>query len=434
MRAFSYSLLAAFLVALTASCPSLSGADWPQWRGPARSGVSKETGLLGKWPKGGPKLAWAFKSAGQGYGSAAVVGGATYVMGCRDGDEYVLALDAKGKEKWATKIAKVFDFEGNSWSRGPNATPTVAGDLVFALGSQGELVAVQKADGALVWRKNLPKDLAAEVNPVGGGPEKMGWGYSWSPLVDGDKLICVPGGPKGLFAALATKTGKVLWRSEGVKDQATYSAPVVTEAGGVRQYLHVVQNGVVSVSAKDGSLLWRHKRAGDYGDVVCPTPICQGDLVYVSVGYSGGALLFKLAPDGKKVKAKLVYEKREIGNKQGGVVLMGKHLYGYDEERAWVCQDLATGTLKWGGEEPPPGELKTGAIAGADGKVYVLTETGTVGMFAADPTAYKELGRFELPQLSKQRKRSGKVWAHPVVADGKLYLRDQELLYCYEIK
>jgi outer membrane protein assembly factor BamB len=414
-------------------CLAVMAADWPQWRGPDRSGISNEKGLLKAWPKGGPKLVWSYKNAGQGYGSFAVVGGTLYTMGCRDQDEFVIALDARGKEKWATKIAKVFDFEGNSWSRGPNATPTVAGDLVFALGSQGELVAVKKADGAVAWRKNLPKDLGAEVNPVGGGPEKMGWGYSWSPLVDGNKLICVPGGPKGLFAALDTKTGDVLWRSKDVPDQATYSSPLVTKAGGVKQYIHVVQNGVVGVSAEDGSLLWRHKR-DDYPDVVCPTPICQGDHVYVSVGYGGGCVLFKLAGAGKKVKATVVYEKRSIGNRQGGVVLLDKHLYGYDDDRAWACQEFATGKLKWGEGPPAAGALKAGAIAAADGKIYVLEETGGVGMFAASPAAPKELGRFQLPALSKMRKPSGKVWAHPVVADGKLYLRDQELIYCYEIK
>jgi outer membrane protein assembly factor BamB len=420
-------------VALVGVVPS-SGADWPGWGGPDRTNVSKEKGLLAKWPKDGPKLAWTFKKAGQGYSSFAVVGGVLYTMGCRDQDEYVIAIDDKGKEKWATKIAKVFDFKGNQWSRGPNGAPSVAGDLVFALGSQGELVALKKADGTVAWRKNLPKELAAEVNPVGGGPAKMGWGYSWSPLVDGERLICVPGGPKGLFAALEAKSGKVLWRSTDVPDQATYSSPVVTTVGGVRQYVQVVQDGAVGVSAKDGALLWRYKRAGDYDDVVCPTPICHGDHVYVSVGYNGGGVLLKLAPDGKKFKASPVYEEREIGNKQGGVVRIGKHVYGYNEDRAWVCQELATGKVKWGNKRPPRTALKAGAITAADNKIFIQEDTGVVGMIAASPKGYEELGRFKLPEESNLRKPSGKVWTYPVVADGKLYLRDQEYIFCYEVK
>ena len=184
-------------------------ADWPQWRGPDRGGVSAETGLLKQWPKGGPELAWSFENAGTGYGSFAVVGGRAYVLGARPVDapgakrtEELIALDENGHEHWKADIGPMYDFEGNQWSGGPNSTPTVDGDLIFALGSQGILVCVKAADGTEVWRKDLPKDMCGEISSGGFGPEKMGWGFSWSPLVDGDKLICTPGGPKGLFAAV----------------------------------------------------------------------------------------------------------------------------------------------------------------------------------------------------------------------------------------
>src|SRR5579871_5509687 len=185
-------LVALLLGVLGALAVNLTrGSDWPQWRGINRDAHSKETGLLTKWPKEGPQLVWTFDKAGSGYGSPVVVGGKLYCMGCRGNDEYVFVLDDKGKELWSVKIAPVYDFEGNNWSRGPNATPTVDGDLLFALGSQGELVCVDKS-GKEQWRKSMAKDFGGVVNPIGGG--EGGWGYCWSPLVDGEQVICVPGG------------------------------------------------------------------------------------------------------------------------------------------------------------------------------------------------------------------------------------------------
>jgi outer membrane protein assembly factor BamB len=278
-------------------------------------------------------------------------------------------------------------------------------------------------------------ELAGEVNPVGGNPrDLLAWGFDWSPLVDGDKLICVPGGPGGLFAALDKKSGKVLWRSKGLTDRCTYSSPVLSEAGGVRQYVYVTQDGPLGVSAADGKLLWRNKRAEPYPDVVCPPPICQGDLVYVSVGYGAGAELLKIKGSGAKLEAEVVYAEREIGNKQGGVVLLGKHVYGFNEERAWVCQEFATGKVTWTSGRGRK-FLKAGSLAAADGKLYIVEETGgVVGMLAASPAGYKELARFKLPQQSDKRQPSGKQWTHPSLSDGKLYVRDQELVFCYQVK
>src|SRR5262245_26086679 len=332
------------LLALFALLP-LSAADWPQWRGPDRSGVSKETGLLKTWPAGGPKLAWQFDKTGLGYSAPAVVGGGVAAMGARGNDEYVIAL-ADGKEKWATKIGPVHDFKTNSWSRGPNATPCVDGELVFALGSQGLLVCVKKADGSEVWRKDCVKQLDADIFPESGGPDNIGWGFCWSPLVDGDNLICVPGGDKGLFAALEKTTGKLRWRSKAVTDTATYSSPIMATIAGVKQYIYPVKTGMVSVSAK-GDLLWRLKRDPEFGDVVAVTPIVHGNLVTLSVGYGGGCEQVKVTAANGKLKAEPVWQKTVIGNRQGGVVLLGKHLYGYHDDRNWACIDFATGELVW---------------------------------------------------------------------------------------
>ena len=415
----------------------LIAADWPGWRGPDRSGVSREKGLLKSWPKDGPNLVWQSDKAGLGYSGLAVVGGTVYTMGARGDDEYLLALDEKGKEKWATKVGPVHDFKSNSWSRGPNCTPQVDGDLVFGLSSKGELICVQKSKGTEVWRLDLPSRLAGEVNPVGGDPKsKLAWGYDWSPLVDGDHLIIAPGGPKGLLAALNKKTGAVVWQSKAVTDQCTYSSPVLATLGGVKQVLYLTQTGLVSVSATDGALLWQHRREDPYSDVVCPTPIVRGDRVYVSVGYggaSGGSEGLKVTARGKKFEVEVVYTKPKVlGNRQGGVVLVGDHVYGYHEEAGWMCQNFTTGEKVWPKKRVK--QIKTGSELAADGRLYVLTDEGTVAMLNASPRGYNLLGEFKLPKESKARKSNGRVWTHPSLSDGKLYLRDQELVFCYQVK
>jgi outer membrane protein assembly factor BamB len=425
-------VLAAAVLAVVSSSRA---DDWPQWRGPRRDAVSKETGLLKTWPKEGPALAWVCENAGTGFTAPAVVGGVVYTMGARGDDELVIALDAKqGKELWATKIGPVWDFKSNVWNRGPDSTPTVDGALLYALGSKGDLVCVETKGGKEVWRKNLPKEMAGEVNNVFGGPdtEKMGWGYTWSPFVDGDKLVCIPGGPEGLFAALDKRTGAVLWRSKQVKDEATYSSPMPSDIGGVQQYVALVQNGLVAVSARDGSLLWEHRRTNKYPDVVCPTPVIHGDFVYATAGSGGGCDLVKVEKADDKFKAAPVYTSKEIASRQGGVVLVNGHVYGSHEDRAWVCQDFATGKVHWESNRRAVG---IGSVVYADGRLYVVGESkGEVAMLEASPDGYKQLGKFTLPKQSALRRPRGKIWTHPVISDGNLYVRDQEFIFCYRIK
>jgi outer membrane protein assembly factor BamB len=424
------------LLALAACLVCLSGAfaaDWPQWRGPDRSGVSKETGLLHSWPKGGPELLWTYKNAGTGFSGPAVVGGNVYIMGAREGTEYLLSLDGQGKEKWAAKIGPLFDFRGNEWSGGPNATPSVDGGLVYGLGSQGILVCARATDGTEVWRKDLPKEMDAAVNPIGGGPKDFGWGFDWSPLVDGEKLVIVPGGPKGLLAALDKKTGKELWRSKDAPEEATYSSPVVLEVGGVRQYVALTQTGAVGVDAHNGDLLWSYRREEPFPDVVIPTPVVQGNRVYTTA-WKADAELLQIEPDGKKFKAKLAWSAKEISNTQGGLVLVDGFVYGYHAVRAWECQDFATGKVRW---ESKRRALGPGSLIAADGLLFCLGQEGDPGdvaLLAAAADKYVQKGRFRLPEGSKLRKPSGRIWTHPVLSDGRLYLRDQELLFCYKVK
>jgi outer membrane protein assembly factor BamB len=415
----------------------LRGADWPQFRGPQRDGVSRETGLLQEWPKGGPKLLWTYDGAGLGYSGPAIVGDRLYFACGRKDAEYLVALDLKGempKELWAAKIGPIFTWKGNSWNIGPNATPTVDGELIFALGGFGDLVCVEAATGKERWRVSLPRDLGGEVNPIGGGAEKptpLGWGYAHAPLVDGDVVVCVPGGKQGLLAGLDKATGKVLWRSKGVTDQASYSSPIVVEVGGVRQYVQAVNRGTLGVSTKDGKLLWRYLREPAYDDVVTATPLFHDNCVFSTVGFQQGCDLVKLMANDGGVKAAMVYSNKEMQSRDGGVVLVGDHVYGYSEKGGWACLDFKTGKPAWTEREA----LGRGSVTGADGRLYCCAEKGgIVVLVEPTPAAWTEKGRLKLPQESKNRPTSGGLWTHPVVANGRLYVRDQELLHCYDVK
>src|SRR5262245_32009670 len=419
--------------------------DWPQFRGPNRDDVSKETGLLKQWPKEGPKPLWTYKNAGVGYSGPAIAGDRLYTMGARGDSEYVFALDLKTakdknvRELWAAKIGPIFRWpRGNNWNEGPSATPTVNGNLVFALSGQGELVCVDTGTGKERWRKNLPRELKGEVNPIGGGlgngvgEPLLGWGYTCSPLVDGQQLVCVPGGPQGMLAALDKEKGDILWQSKELTEQATYASPIVVEIGGVRQYIQMTQAGVAGVAAKDGKLLWQYLRKDPYPDVVIPTPIYHDSQAFITADRAGCDLV-KITQQGGKFKAVKEYANRNMSNAHGGgVVLVDGRLYGHSGARNWVCLDFKPGKLIWSAK----GELGKGSLPYADGYLYCLDEEeGMIALVEATPDKpWHETGRFQLPQASSQRKQAGKVWTHPVVANGRLYLRDQELLFCYDVK
>jgi outer membrane protein assembly factor BamB len=412
-------------------------SDWPQYRGPNRDDVSPETGLLQAWPAGGPPLVWTFATAGVGYSPPAVVGDRVYLTGGRDDKEYLVALDLKTakdgavKEAWAAEIGPTFRWKGNSWSAGPSATPTVDGDAVFALGGNGDLVCVEAATGKERWRKNLPKDLDAQVNPIGGGPKNLGWGFTGSPLVDGDRLVCAPGGPKGTLAALDKRTGAVLWRSAGLTDQAAYTSPMPAEIGGVRQYVVLTNQGLAGVAAADGKLLWSHRRSAAYGTEVVNTPLIRDGFIYTTVAAgNGGCELVQVEKDGDGFKARSVYANKNLTNHHGNVVLVGGHVYGASQN-SWVCQDVKTGEVVWS-ERP---KLAAGSVTFADGRLYCYAEAdGTAALVEASPAGWKETGRFKIPRASKLRQPQGKVWTPPVVANGTLFLRDQELLFCFDVK
>ena len=431
-----------FLVVIILASGSLpaNGDDWPQFRGPQRNGVSRETGLLKKWPKEGPKLLWTYKDAGVGYAGPAIVGDRLYLSGGRGADEFVFALDLKNvaektvKEVWSAKIGPLFQWKGNSWNAGPNVTPTVGGDLLYALGGKGDLVCVEVATGKEHWRKNLPADLGGEVNPIGGGleqPTPLGWGYAGAPLIDGEHLICAPGGKKGLLAALDKKTGELVWQSKDVKEQTSYSSPIMVEVGGVKQYLQVTNAGIFGIAASDGKRLWSYQRQPAYDDVVIATPIFSDNHVFCTVGFQQGSDLVKLIPKGEAITVEKVFSNKAVENRDGGVVLVEGHLYGHSENKGWFCQEFKSGKIVWSERE----NLGRGSITYADGNLYCCPEKGNVVvMIEATPKGWNEVGRLKLPGESKLRRPSGGMWTYPVIANGKLYLRDQELVYCYEIR
>ena len=408
MKLLNYS------AALTLIATTALANDWPQWRGADRSDISKETGILKQWPEGGPKLLWMSKDVGLGYSGYAISKGKLFTMGSLNGMERVYCLDAStGKTVWSTELAPELK---NGWGDGPRSTPTVDGNRVFAMSGQGTLACLDAATGKEVWH--------AAMRDFGG--KTPNWGYTESVLVEGNFVICTPGGAQGTLLALNKADGKKAWQTAEWTDGAHYSSPIVVDHNGSRQIIQLTSQHLAGVDAKSGKVLWQSDWPGK--TAVIPTPIFKDGSVYIASGYGVGCKMIKIGA-GNKVEE--VYMNQNMINHHGGVILVGDKLYGYSDKGGWTCQDFKTGDVTW----QENGKLKKGAVHCADGMLYLLEESsGSVVLIEASPKGWSEHGRFTISPQTTQRNPKGKVWTHPVVSNGKLYLRDQELLFCYDVK
>ncbi len=419
MKCLSRIPAAAFL--LLSTTLSAFANDWPQWRGPQRNGVSLETGLLKEWPKAGPKLRWQVADAGSGYSTPAVVGDRIYLLG-NEGleNEFVEAFDVKdGKRIWQTRLGNVGNPKQQPSFPAARSTPTVEGEFLYALGSDGDFACLDSGLGKVKWHKNLRTDF-------GGKPGD--WAYAESPLVDGETVLCTPGGSESTLVALSKKTGDVLWKCalpEG--DQAAYASAIVVQVGGVKQYVQLLQKGLVGVDAKSGKLLWRYnKPVSRYGANI-PTPVASDGYIYcAAAGTGGGAVKLKVKEGA--VEAEEVYFTPKLTTAIGGAVKVGDYLYGTTAQ-ALQCIEFVTGQVKWDDRA-----LGAASLCSADGRLYLHGENGEVALVEPGPASYSEKGRFAPPGQPKRLNEMEKAWAYPVVANGNLYLRDHATLWCYDVR
>ena len=412
------------------SCVLLSSSatalDWPQWQGPDRNAVSKETGLLKEWPKGGPPLAWQTKGLGGGDSAPAVADGRLFGMGNRGEDEVVWVLSEKdGKQVWAARLGPAYQQQALQGKEGPGCTPTVVGEILFVEGLAGDVACLQAKDGKIVWQRSLTKDFGGSI------PR---WSYRESPLVDGDKVIVTPGGEEATLVALDKSTGKTIWKSQVPGNpKAAYASAIAFDFQGQGQYVQLTQRALLGVSASDGKFLWRYDRVANGAGINCSTPIYQDGSVFAASAYGAGGALIKLSKssDGG-VKAEEVYLTKKMQNHHGSMIILDGCLYGANggnEGGALVCLDLKTGNVLWDEREDPERRAPKGSIALADGRLYYRTEKGAVLLIEPNPKQYVERGRFDQPNRSQQP-----AWSHPIIANGKLYIRDQDILFSYDVK
>jgi outer membrane protein assembly factor BamB len=406
---------------LAASSLSALAADWPQWRGPQRNGHGQESGLLQEWPSGGPKQRWRVDDLGKGYSTPAVVGDRLYVMGSTGVEsEYVTARDTKtGKILWTTPVGKVGKADQKPSFPAARSTPTVEGDFLYALGSDGDLACLEAKTGKIRWQHQLRTEF--------GGKSGV-WAYAESPLIDGETLVCTPGGSEATVLALRKSTGEVIWKAALPEaDEAGYASTIVVEAGGVRQYVQLLQKGLVGIAPKTGQLLWRYDRLiSKYGANI-PTPVAADDIIFGGAAGTGAGAV-QLVAHGERVEAKPLYFEAKLPTAIGGAVKVGPELYGTTAQ-ALLCVDFKTGQVKW--EERA---LGAASLCYADQRLYLHGENGAVALVEPSADGYREKGRFTPPDAPKHDQPMEKSWAYPVVAHGQLYLRDGATLWCYDVR
>lgn len=410
---------------IVAGAVSTRADDWPQWRGPHRDGKSTESGLNLNWKRKKPQHLWTVEGMGRGFASLSIADGRIYTTGnLREGQGVVCADAATGRRLWATPLTGEAPEHGYPGSR---CTPTVDGDRVYVVTSDGQIVCLQTSNGNVLWRRSFKADF--------GGRMMSGWGFSESPLVDGDWVLCTPGGRNAMIVALDKRTGADVWQAsvpslgENGKDGAGYSSIVISEAAGVKQYVQLTGRGVISVRANDGKFLWGYNRvANNVANI--PTPIVKGDYVFASTGYGTGAALLKVVQTsvGLDVEEEYFLDSKIFQNHHGGMILLGDYIYaGHQHNKGFpICLHMMSGNVKWGGRIRPEGG-GSAAITYVDGDLLFRYQDGVIALIAASPKGYELKGTFT-PEYQEAQS-----WSHPVVVDGKLYLREQDKLMCYAL-
>lgn len=400
-----------------------AGADWPQFRGPNLDGKSAETGVIHSWESKAPECLWLGEGLGKGYAGVAVAGGRIYTSGDLPAGQSVVAVNATdGKVLWTTALTEGPPKHGYEGAR---CTPTVVGDHLWVTTSNGS-IACLTTEGKLVWQKNFAQEW--------GGKMMSGWGFAESVLIDGNAAVCTPGGPDALMVALDKATGKELWKCQvpafgkNGKDGAGYSSIVISQAAGVKQYVQMTGRGVIGVRAADGKFLWGYDHSAN-GVANISSPVIAGDYVFSSTAYGAGAGLVKLTKDGDGVKAEEVYFLKAdvLQNHHGGMVLVDGYLYCGHKQNGGEpkCLDLKTGQMMWGPVKAPG--KGSAAVTYVDGHLIFRYQDGLVVLVEATPKEFRMKGSFK-PQF--QEKES---WSYPVVSGGRLYLREQDKLMCYQL-
>jgi len=386
--------------------------DWPAWRGPHRDAICRETGLLQQWPEDGPPLAWKITGLGEGFSTVSIVGNVLYTQGHKDGKQYVMALDANnnGKLIWESDFAPV-SFDGKGFP-GSRSTPTIDGDRLYTTGISGEVVCMDIKDGRIIWQKDYVKDF--------GGIMPM-WGFAESALVDGPWVIGTPGGEKNTIVALDKTNGNQIWGAV-VGDPAAYSSVIKGTIDNVDQYINLTAKGVISVRAKDGTLLWRYNSpASKVANIA--TCIVSGNSVFAASFYGTGGGRVDLTRTGDEFETKEVFLTKKMQNHHGGVILWDGMLYGCDQDTL-TCLDFANGDVKW--TDKSTGKC---SLLYADGMLYCRDEKGPISLVEATPDGFKLKGRFNQPDRSDKA-----AWPHMVIANGMLYVRDQDVLLYYDVR
>lgn len=432
MRLTNRFLFLALSLLLASVCTSSNSArggegDWPQWRGPARDGHAAPQQLLQSWPDGGPKLKWAFRNAGEGFSACSVADGKLFTMGSRGDKCYVICLDAgNGEQIWETAVSRAGTGKdyNDGWGGGPRSTPTVDGDHLYVISDIGTVACLKTSDGSLVWDVNMVEDFGGAI-PT--------WGYSESVLIDGDRAIVTPGGTNFIIG-LDKKTGEKVWGSQGVNAEAQYVSVIRHDFGGIGLYLTASKPGFYAINADTGEALISSPETGNRTAVI-PTAIATGNKIYHTSNYDAGNALWTLSGNGGNVSAEMVYHLYgdSMENHHGGVVLVDGVIYGFTKinRGQWMAQDLESGETLW---SESLGRNRSGSIAYADGRLYCYGDKdGSLHLIEPSREGLKVVGSLKLPEQTEMARKSGAIWAHPVIANQMVIIRDLDLIFAFDI-